>query len=187
MKPTLLILAAALASVLAPAERIVPNDPYFKHQVSFLNTGGRLTVSAHRSSHRRSPSKRRPASTRISPGPGRSRPAAAGWSWPFSTTASFMITRISPATSGRTRANPARTPQATPKKPTVSMTTGTVMSTTSWAGITPSTTRTPTVTFSTASAGTGSSRIGTASRPWASSGPGATTASAWRGSTGMFR
>jgi subtilisin family serine protease len=44
MNPTALIVAAALALLPAPAGRIVPKDPYFKHQVSFLNPGGRLTI-----------------------------------------------------------------------------------------------------------------------------------------------
>jgi len=48
-----LVLAVALAFASVPAERIVPNDPYFKYQVSFLNPGGRLTIE--RTSSRPSP------------------------------------------------------------------------------------------------------------------------------------
>jgi subtilisin family serine protease len=44
MNLALSILAAALALLPAPAGRVVPNDPYFKYQVSFLNPGGRLTI-----------------------------------------------------------------------------------------------------------------------------------------------
>jgi len=34
----------ALVSAQAPSGRIIPNDPYFKFQVSFLNPGGKITV-----------------------------------------------------------------------------------------------------------------------------------------------
>jgi subtilisin family serine protease len=44
MKTIPLILAAACASALAPAERVIPNDPFFKFQVSFLNPGGKITI-----------------------------------------------------------------------------------------------------------------------------------------------
>ncbi len=33
-----------LASAQAPAGRVVPNDPYFKYQVSFLNPGGKIDI-----------------------------------------------------------------------------------------------------------------------------------------------
>jgi subtilisin family serine protease len=42
--PLLLILAAVFTTAQTPAERVVPNDPYFKFQASFLNPGGRLTI-----------------------------------------------------------------------------------------------------------------------------------------------
>lgn len=39
-----LILIVAFASAQAPAGRVVPNDPYFKYQVSFLNPGGQIPI-----------------------------------------------------------------------------------------------------------------------------------------------
>jgi subtilisin family serine protease len=39
-----IVLFACLAAAQPPAERIVPNDPYFKFQVSFLNPGGQISV-----------------------------------------------------------------------------------------------------------------------------------------------
>jgi len=39
-----LLLISALLSAQAPAGRIIPNDPYFKYQVSFLNPGGKIAV-----------------------------------------------------------------------------------------------------------------------------------------------
>jgi thermitase len=54
MRKIMLILAAA--SVLAaqsPAPRVIPNDPFFKYQVSFLNPGG--TIAVERYSHKPSP------------------------------------------------------------------------------------------------------------------------------------
>ncbi len=39
-----LIVVVALASAPVPIERVVPNDPFFKFQVSFLNPGGRITI-----------------------------------------------------------------------------------------------------------------------------------------------
>lgn len=39
-----LILVFVLASAQAPAGRVVPNDPYFKYQVSFLNPGGQVPI-----------------------------------------------------------------------------------------------------------------------------------------------
>jgi len=45
MKKTLaIVLFGAFAFAQAPAGRIIPNDPYFKHQISFLNPGGSITV-----------------------------------------------------------------------------------------------------------------------------------------------
>jgi subtilisin family serine protease len=43
MAPFLLI-AAVLVSAQVPAERVIPNDPYFKYQVSFLNPGGKVAI-----------------------------------------------------------------------------------------------------------------------------------------------
>jgi len=40
---TLIIGAGALAGQ-APSQRVVPNDPFFKYQVSFLNPGGQLAI-----------------------------------------------------------------------------------------------------------------------------------------------
>lgn len=51
LKPFLLV--ATLSVMAAPTERIIPNDPYFKYQVSFLNPGGSLTIE--RSSAKPSP------------------------------------------------------------------------------------------------------------------------------------
>jgi subtilisin family serine protease len=39
-----LILFVLLVAARAPVERVIPNDPYFKFQVSFLNPGGKLAV-----------------------------------------------------------------------------------------------------------------------------------------------
>jgi subtilisin family serine protease len=39
-----IVLCAVAVSAKAPARRIVPNDPYFKSQASFLNPGGRITL-----------------------------------------------------------------------------------------------------------------------------------------------
>lgn len=38
------IVAAGLLAAQAPAPRVIPNDPHFKHQLSFLNPGGTLTI-----------------------------------------------------------------------------------------------------------------------------------------------
>jgi subtilisin family serine protease len=38
------VLAAGMLSGQAPAPRIIPNDPYFKYQVSFLNPGGSISI-----------------------------------------------------------------------------------------------------------------------------------------------
>ena len=42
--PILVILGAALLAGQAPVQRIVPNDPFFKYQVSFLNPGGKIPI-----------------------------------------------------------------------------------------------------------------------------------------------
>jgi len=39
-----LIIVIVFASAQAPAGRIVPNDPFFKYQVSFLNPGGQVPI-----------------------------------------------------------------------------------------------------------------------------------------------
>jgi subtilisin family serine protease len=44
MKMIPLIVVVALASAAVPVERVSPNDPFFKFQVSFLNPGGRITI-----------------------------------------------------------------------------------------------------------------------------------------------
>ncbi len=38
------ILAAALLAGQAPSQRVIPNDPFFKYQASFLNPGGSLQI-----------------------------------------------------------------------------------------------------------------------------------------------
>jgi hypothetical protein len=38
------ILLVAFAAAQSPSGRVVPNDPYFKCQVSFLNPGGKITI-----------------------------------------------------------------------------------------------------------------------------------------------
>ena len=43
-KMTPLIFVLALVSAQAPSGRVVPNDPYFNFQVSFLNPGGKITI-----------------------------------------------------------------------------------------------------------------------------------------------
>jgi subtilisin family serine protease len=52
-KVLLAILAAGWLAGQTPAERVIPNDPYFKHQISFLNPGGTLAIE--RSSSKPSP------------------------------------------------------------------------------------------------------------------------------------
>jgi subtilisin family serine protease len=47
------VLLAAFAAAQSPAGRVVPNDPYFKYQVSFLNPGGKIPIE--RSSTKPSP------------------------------------------------------------------------------------------------------------------------------------
>ena len=44
IKKTALLLAALLASGQAPPRRIIPNDPFFKYQVSLFNPGGRIDI-----------------------------------------------------------------------------------------------------------------------------------------------
>src|SRR5512137_193660 len=44
MKMIPLIAVVAFVSALVPAERVVPNDLFFKFQVSFLNPGGKITI-----------------------------------------------------------------------------------------------------------------------------------------------
>lgn len=44
MKKILLILIAAMLAGLVPAPRVIPNDPYFRYQVSFLNPGGKIAI-----------------------------------------------------------------------------------------------------------------------------------------------
>ncbi len=44
MKKALVVFAAALLSAQAPAGRIIPNDPFFKYQVSLFNAGGRIDI-----------------------------------------------------------------------------------------------------------------------------------------------
>lgn len=39
-----LLFVLVLVSAQVPPERIIPNDPYFKYQVSFLDPGGRITI-----------------------------------------------------------------------------------------------------------------------------------------------
>jgi subtilisin family serine protease len=43
-KIVFLLGAAAILAAQAPAPRVIPNDPYFKYQVSFLNPGGKITI-----------------------------------------------------------------------------------------------------------------------------------------------
>jgi subtilisin family serine protease len=47
--PGLILVFAVVAGLLlaaapAPADRVIPNDPYFKYQASFLNPGGKITI-----------------------------------------------------------------------------------------------------------------------------------------------
>src|SRR5512137_494092 len=44
MKMIPLIAVVAFVSALVPPRRVLPNDPYFKFQASFLNPGGRITI-----------------------------------------------------------------------------------------------------------------------------------------------
>lgn len=44
MKKISLIVAAALLVGQAPSSRVIPNDPFFRYQVSFLNPGGRIPI-----------------------------------------------------------------------------------------------------------------------------------------------
>lgn len=44
IKKAALILAAVLVSGQAPPQRIIPNDPFFKYQVSLFNPGGRIDI-----------------------------------------------------------------------------------------------------------------------------------------------
>jgi subtilisin family serine protease len=44
MKKIAVILVATFLSGQAPPGRVVPNDPFFKYQVSFLNPGGRIPI-----------------------------------------------------------------------------------------------------------------------------------------------
>jgi subtilisin family serine protease len=53
MKKILLLLGAALLAGQTPAPRVIPNDPYFRYQISFLNPGGRVPIE--RSSTKPSP------------------------------------------------------------------------------------------------------------------------------------
>jgi subtilisin family serine protease len=39
-----LLIASVIVSAQVPAERVIPNDPYFKYQVSFLNPGGKVAI-----------------------------------------------------------------------------------------------------------------------------------------------
>jgi len=50
-----LLIAAILVYAQAPSERVIPNDPYFKYQVSFLNPGGQVEIE--RTSIKASPMK----------------------------------------------------------------------------------------------------------------------------------
>ncbi len=45
MKKTIFFLsAAAILAAQAPAPRVIPNDPFFKYQASFLNLGGKISI-----------------------------------------------------------------------------------------------------------------------------------------------
>jgi len=43
-KIVFLLGAAVILAAQAPAPRVIPNDPYFKYQVSFLNPGGKIAI-----------------------------------------------------------------------------------------------------------------------------------------------
>ncbi len=53
MKKIVFVFAAAVLAWQAPGPRVIPNDPYFKDQISFLNPGGAITIE--RSSAKPSP------------------------------------------------------------------------------------------------------------------------------------
>ena len=44
MKKVAFFLFAAFLSGQTPPGRVVPNDPFFKYQVSFLNPGGQIPI-----------------------------------------------------------------------------------------------------------------------------------------------
>jgi subtilisin family serine protease len=44
MNKIALIITVVLGSVQAPSQRVIPNDPFFKYQVSFLNPGGQISI-----------------------------------------------------------------------------------------------------------------------------------------------
>jgi subtilisin family serine protease len=46
-KIALILVAAVFLAAQAPAPRVIPNDPYFKYQISFLNPGGKIVLERY--------------------------------------------------------------------------------------------------------------------------------------------
>jgi subtilisin family serine protease len=46
-KIALILVAAVFLAAQAPDPRIIPNDPYFKYQISFLNPGGKIAIERY--------------------------------------------------------------------------------------------------------------------------------------------
>ena len=188
-KVLLTILAAGLMAAQAPAPRVIPNDPYFKYQVSFLNPGGKTHDRADfDQALAGQTSKRRRASTRTSPGPGRSRPGSRqvvvavlddGFFYDHEDLAGNIW--ANPGRVGPGRHRPCQGDQRHRRRQER------LCRRRHGLGFRLRRSRPRLLRLRRQAAGTASSRTGTASRPWASSGRGGTTASAWPGSTGTSR